>query len=286
MRIVVTGATGFLGRRLARRLREEGRDVVLVARGPLDAPGAVRVREYAQTPGGDVLVHLAERADRAAVEALGSRHGAEARATLDALLARDWERVIYASSGVVYGDGGESPRREDDPTPGPGHYAAAKRACETRIRGAGGTSLRLANLYGPGQPDGTVLSDILAQVPGAGPLQVRDAGPVRDFLWVDDAVDAIVRLFDRGRADVYNVASGQGIAIGSLARMVLEAAGEPDRPVRETAPGGRPSRLVMDVTRARDELGWVPRVSPREGVARLLGARAGAPDVPPALDGR
>ncbi|MEC5382421.1 NAD-dependent epimerase/dehydratase family protein [Aurantimonas sp. C2-6-R+9] len=286
MRIVVTGASGFLGRRLARRLVADGHDAALVSRRVLDAPGAVRLSDYSETPTGDVLVHLAERADRASAEALGDRHEAEALATLEALLAKSWRQVVYASSGIVYGDGSFAARMEDDPTQAAGRYAAAKLACEARVCAAGGTCARLANLYGPGQPTGTVLADILAQVPGSGPLYVRDAAPVRDFLWVDDAVDALVRMLVRHRPGVYNVGSGQGLAIGSLARLANAVAGAPDRPVRETAPSGRASHLVLKVTRAHDQFGWVPQVSPRDGIAKLLGVPSGEHGPRQTVDGQ
>lgn len=270
MRIIVTGASGFLGQNVVSRLRADGYEVVPVARRVINVHGAVRVGDYRQTPSGDMLVHLAERADRNEAEVLGARHEAESLSLLDTLLTRGWKRIVYASSGVVYGDCYETPCREDDATHGQGRYATTKLACEARVREIGGISIRLSNLYGPGQPNGTVISDIFNQIPGSGPLVLRDTRPVRDFLWIDDAAEAIVRLIDRGKADIYNVATGRGVSLGTLTQMVLSAAGEAYRPVFSSTPCGRASSIVLGIDRARSDLDWIPKVALGEGILKLL----------------
>ncbi|WP_119166702.1 NAD-dependent epimerase/dehydratase family protein [Algihabitans albus] len=272
-RIVVTGASGFLGRHLCRDLLAAGRNVLGVARRPLPDMPSVQVTDYRDTPGGDILIHLAERSDRGAALVAGEDHVAEVTSTLQVLLDGRFGRLLYASSGMVYGDAEASPRKVGDPTPARDPYALGKLSSEEQVTAAGGVALRLANLIGPGMAGGTVVSTILEQIPGSAPLRLRDGGPVRDFLWIDDAVAGVIALLDRASAGVYNLGTGRGVAIRQLARMALEAAGEAERTLEETAPNGRCSNLVLDVAATTRATGWYPVTTVDAGMARLIAGR-------------
>ena len=274
MRIVVTGASGFLGQAVLRSLRARGADAVGVARRA--APGCVTVDRYQDSPAGDVLVHLAEDSDMQRVAAAGAAYARQAADLLDALLAKGYSHTVYASSAVLYGDGSPHPRHTGEPVVLNGDYARIKHAGEQAVRAASrGVSARLANLYGPGMSRSNVLSAILGQIPGQGPLRVRDTRPVRDFLWVDDAADALSTMAERGdSAGLFNVGSGHGVSVAQLARAALAAAGQDARPVESTTPpppdDAPPSTLVLDTSATTALFGWRPATSLAEGLRRLL----------------
>lgn len=273
--VAVTGASGFLGRRLVRALDACGVDVLPVARRPapwLPRP-AVVVADYAETPIADVVVHLAEPNERVRALEAGGRHVAAVRAVTKAVLGRAG-RLIYASSGVVYGTDTERPRRPDDPTPADDPYARGKLSCEALVTGAGGTVVRLANLFGLGMADSTVVSAILSQIPGEGPLYVFDDAPVRDFLCVDDAAEALALICRTEEVcGIFNVGYGRGLSIGKFAQLALAVAGEAHRPVQATRPGGRPSSLVLDISATEQRLGWRPRHDPAAALSQLISIR-------------
>lgn len=268
MKVVVTGASGWLGRAVARHLRTRGVDVVGVSRraGATD----LQVADYACAPAGDVLVHLAQTANRAEANADGDTLAAAARATLAALLANGYARTVFASSGVLYGDRDAAPRRVDDEVHVVDTYTRMKRDSELAVLDRqGGCVARLTNLYGPGGSRATVTGTVLAQIPGSGALRVHDDTPVRDFLWLDDAAAALAAMALGDARGVFNVGTGIGTSIGELARLALDIAGEAQRPV-VAAVHGTASRLVLDAADTCRAFDWQPLTPLGTGLHRLL----------------
>ena len=271
MRVVVTGAGGFLGSHLCPRLTAAGHEVVALSRRP--APGRQVVTDYRETPPGDVLIHLAQEPDRARFNAGGEAAVSEALSLLDALLERPWRGVVYASSAAVYGDCCRRPAGPGDRTGPTDPYSRCKLACETRVLERDGTVARLGNLYGEGMARGSVVAEILAQIPGRGPLRVRDTGPVCDFLHVGDAAAALAAMAGQREAGVFNVGSGSGISVGELAALALELAGEGERPIEAESPSPSPPCRVLDIAATTQAFGWHPVIGLRQGLAPLLAGR-------------
>ena len=255
IRVIVTGATGFLGRHLAPLLDDEC-DLVLTTRG--FNSGMVHVDDYAHVPDGDILIHLAETADRSSVNRAGDGYQSLSTNLVQHLSERFKGRIIYASSGAVYGDKSSSPYIINSPVAFVDTYSAAKIRAEELVLSAGGTVVRLANLFGHGMSQGNVLSDIFRQVPGNGPLFVRDETPVRDFLSVDDAA-TIFALLTRSRLPgIFNAGSGIGISIRQLALMALALTGGAGRAILATHPKSDRSINVLDISKTVEALNWVP----------------------------
>lgn len=228
------------------------------------------VDQYSKTPGGDVLIHLAETSDRSVANANGDVFEENARQTLESLLGKQFSRVIYCSSAVLYGDLSVSPHVETDPVYANDVYTRIKLASERMVLECGGSVARLSNLYGPGMTRGTVLDTILGQLRQEGPVTVQTTLPVRDFLWIDDAVMALSRLVESRAGGIYNVGSGVGTSIAELARTALDESGETERPVVATQTDAQQSILVLDISKTTAALPWRPEVSLREGLQRLI----------------
>jgi len=272
MAIVVTGASGFVGRSLVGHLARRGIEVVAVSRrGHRFAPPArsLVVDDYARLPAaaGEVLVHLAESPHAAQAEA--------SAAALRALAGRGFSRLVYASSGVVYGDRAETPRRPHDPLQGEGAYARAKLEAEAIVAERDGVVARLGNVIGPDMHEGTVLSDILAQLDGEEPLRLRDLGPVRDYVWVDDVAEGLAGMALGRAAGAFNLASGKGVSVAELARRACVLAGRSDRAIVGRGAPSR-SRLELDIGETTEAFGWRPRTSLDEALNRLIALRAGS----------
>jgi UDP-glucose 4-epimerase len=268
MRVVVTGASGFLGSFIARGLNYSGVSTLCVSRQHI--PDFLQVTKYADSPVGDVLIHLAEINNRSRVNQLSVEYEHEASSTLHALLAKGYGKVIYASSSVIYGDGGCTPHIESDPVSPIDTYTRLKLASEQSVLSCGGVVARLANIYGPGMAAENVVSRILGQLDQDDPIELQDTSPVRDFIWVEDAAAVIIKMAIQHAQGLFNVGTGIGTSIGDLARMALEEVKQPQRNIVSTQSTTKRSCIVLDITKAKKYLQWQPSVLLHEGLRRLV----------------
>lgn len=262
----VTGAGGFLGRRLLPLLASRGYE-------PRDS-GPV-----------DAVVHLAAPSDLAACAAdpAGARRGIVDLTARTLAESAGASRFLLASSAAVYGGALGRPAREEDPTPAPGVYAALKLEAEglvaaaARSGGPRGVAVRLANLYGDLPKPGTVVADAVAAAAAGGPVRLRDLGPVRDLLHVDDAAEALARLLDAELPSPFlavNVGSGAGTSVRALAEAAARAAGlDPAvAVVGEDGAASGASSLILDGGLMTRLTGWRPSVTLDAGLARAVRA--------------
>lgn len=272
--VVITGASGFVGRHLVSALVRDGADVLAVTRKEASFPSGVRhvrVDDYVNTPrqAGAVLVHLA---GEAATQSAGRGDAdGEIRAAL-ALLERGFAHVIFASSALVFGDRAATAHRTDESVSPVGEYATRKRTIELEVLKAGGSVARLANVFGPGMATNNVVSDILRQVPGDGPIVVRDSGPVRDFVWIEDVVVALGRSIIRNLSGIVHLGSGQGTSVHRLAETAAAVAGQPGRLVVSRNQPASQSTCILDISDTTEKLLWSPQVSLQDGLRRMMGA--------------
>ena len=261
--IVVTGASGFVGSALMSHFCKLGISVQGLSRKSVN--GLATVLNYTDLVVSEdaILVHLAQSSN---TSSLFDNEAVELCRTLS---KQNWKHIVYASSAVVYGDAKDHPRSPDEVVSPTSDYMRVKLACEQIFSNVGGTSLRFANLYGHGMSKSTVLFDILKQVPGEGALRLRDLKPVRDFLWIEDAVRCIISACRVMPGGILNAGSGIGIAVGDAAHLALRVAGESDRPVIGTALGSA-SCLKLDITKTQTVLGWSPEVDLYDGLSSLI----------------
>lgn len=297
MRALITGATGFLGSRLVGELRARGWTLVCLVRRPVwcadEAIHCVRgdleredvgETELAAVAPVDVVFHLAAKMPDPRVadaEAYVRTNGLATLRLLDLAWRLGAQRFVYASSISVIGVPDRVPVTEDQ-APGPTNpYALGKlcgeQACELarRTQGRRVTSLRITSLYGVGMPAGTVLPGFVARALASEDLAWYGSGDrTQDFVHVDDVLQACIRATESDESGVYNIGGGCPVRMSDLARMIVALVpGSRSRAV----PDGRPDpqegiRWVVDIGRARRELGYDPQRSLAEGVREYVGA--------------
>jgi len=288
MRVYLTGARGFVGPRLVRRLAQAGFET-FGADVEVDVTDLDAVERALATARPGAVIHLAAQSSVAAswrdpgdcfrVNYLGSR------CVLRALARQCPEaRLLLIGSAEQYDISrpGSRPRRESDPLCPRSPYARSKAAAEqlgslAAEAGLDVVRVRAFNHTGPGQSMRFVVSDFAHQVAeieaGLRParLRVGNLESLRDFLDVDDVIEAYLALLDRSvPANIYNVASGQGVSIRSLLEGLCELADV--QPVIETdSDRHRPTDwLVGDASRLRSVCDWQPQIPLRATLQRVL----------------
>lgn len=272
-KVAITGASGFLGGYLNEYLKAIGLTVIPYSRRLL--PGMSQIQDYGQTPKADFLIHLAEEADREKVNKMGEAYLDNATDVLKILSHRFGKGVVYASSGVVYGDENKEPCRVDMPVRANDAYSKLKLRNEQIVLDSGGVVVRLSNIFGIGMTAGTVMSDIIHHIPGSGPLRVRNDKPVRDFLPVSESASAFGRIIESNFSGILNVGSGIGTSINSLAKLFLESVGQENRDIIATQQSSKISVNVLDISETMRAIDWSSDFSLKKQLSHFVTARKG-----------
>jgi GDP-4-dehydro-6-deoxy-D-mannose reductase len=288
MRVLVTGASGFVGRHLVPHLRARGHEIV-AADVELDATDAPAVAAFIARTAPDAIVHLAGVSSVAISQkdpGLAFRvNYLGAHALLEATARHaPRARVLLVGTGEVYGSAAAGAPAFTEAAPmRPGSpYARSKAAADLlgasyHEQGLEVLRLRPFNHTGPGQSDVFVASSFARQLveiergTRADTIEVGNLDSVRDFLDVSDVIEAYARLLEPGPpAAVYNVASGRGVSAGALLECLSALAGLAPR-IRVDSARFRPTdQSVGDASRLRAATGWAPKVPLEVTLEHLL----------------
>lgn len=288
--ILLVGGSGFIGRALAARLADEGRDVHVLSRRPvLNLP--VGVEGHVGDQGDPHVMHpLLDQCPEIIHLASATTPGdtvwsprVEAERTLmpglhflECLQDFPQSRVIFVSSGgTLYGNV-DSAAETSLPAP-KSYYGAGKLALEAFFSVLGQrrpgpvTILRPTNIYGPGQdlkPGFGIIRTLLERAKDGGDVTLwGDGGSVRDYLYIDDMVAACYHALN-GPAGVYNLGAGIGTSLIDLIELVQQVTTRKLSVKRLPARASDVRHIVLDISHAKADLGWQPAVNLKAGLER------------------
>jgi dTDP-glucose 4,6-dehydratase len=304
---LVTGGTGFLGSHLCERLLSEGYRVVCMDNlrtGSLDNVAHLKddthfeyidhdVSSYINVVGElDEIYHFASPASPIDFERIPIpilKVGALGTYNALGLALAKGARFMLASSSEVYGDPLVHPQPEDyrgnvNSVGIRGVYDEAKRYAESitmayhRHHRLETRIVRIFNTYGPRMrpDDGRMIPNFISQALSGRPLTVYgDGSQTRSVQYVDDLIEGSLRLMKSSERRPVNIGNPQEHTVGEIAEMVIELSGAESELVHEPLPEDDPKRRCPDIRRAREILGWEPRVPVREGLKKTLDWFAG-----------
>ncbi len=309
MTTIVTGGAGFIGSNLVDRLLADGGEVIVVDNfdpfypraekeanladalaqprcrlEELDIRDSESAARLVDSVRPDAIVHLAACAGvrpsiadprrYADVNVLGTIAWLEAATRFTPL-----PRFVYASSSSVYGVRDDPPFRESDPVDHPvSPYAATKHSCELmaytyhHLRGLPVTGLRFFTAYGPRNRPDLAIARFTRLIDRGEPVPMfGDGSTRRDYTYIDDIVDGVVRAVERcSSASIYNLGRSDPIPLGEMIATIAEVLGRPAPIQQMPEQPGDVRQTFADISLASRELGYRPRVPFREGIRRYV----------------
>lgn len=301
MRVVVTGGAGFIGSHLCEAHLSDGDEVICIdnfitgARenvAPLEGPNFTliehNVSSFIDVPGPvDLVYHFASPAspvdfDRFPIQIL--KVGALGTHNALGLAKAKRARFLLASSSEVYGDPKVHPQGEDywgnvNPVGPRGVYDEAKRFAEAmtiayhRVHGLKVHAARIFNTYGPRMraDDGRAVPTFIGQALRGEPLTVfGDGSQTRSFCYVSDMVEGVRRLMASDVSEPVNLGNPLEMSVLELAHLIKDVADSSSPIVHKPLPPDDPKVRRPDIAKARELLGWEPRVEMREGLKQAI----------------
>ena len=288
-RIIVTGASGFIGLNLVRILADLGAEITVIDRmQPLERSPNVQfewadLRHLNKDFEADYLIHLAaitnagfaERypLDTYEVNVLGTAN----------LLShmKITKRVLFPSTALTY-KASTTPISEEAETDLSSVYALSKNMGEQVIKfhckrmGVGHTIVRFFNIFGPGQLPMYIVPQVLTQIKDHHRIEIRNGSVMRDLLFVEDCIDAVLKLAvtEAAKDNVFNIGSGHIVSITDVAKAAIEASGLQGVEITdlEEKIAYSPTAIMADIDKVQSTIDWFPKTTLKDGLKKMWDA--------------
>lgn len=277
-KILVTGATGFIGKALCRIL--SGKNISFISHKDIGLditnPESFDFKNAEEV---STVIHLAGKTfvpdswknptEFMKVNAIGTQNVAE-------FCKKHQARLIYISA-YVYGNTDQNPISEDHPTNVNNPYAFSKKTGEEIcLFYQSNFNLNVAivrpfNVYGPGQNEMFLIPEVIQQVKNGSIIKVKDLSPKRDYIYVDDVANIIFRIIETGKQGIFNAGTGKSYSVKELIDVIQKVAGttwpiESENVTRSN----EISDTVADISKAKKELSWTPIDDLFSGISKMM----------------
>ena len=273
--VVITGASGFIGSNLLSQAKFYP-DFKLIPVSRKKLPNYVFVEDYKSSPKSDILIYLSEDSNRNIVSKDSEHYLNNNKNTLSELLQKNYSKFIYVSSALIYGDKNNFSNNIKTNIVNDSLYTNLKSQSERIVlEHPNGIVVRLSNAYGPGMSKRNVISTIIDQIPGDGDLLIKSSSPIRDFVWITDVVDGIMKFANLStdqiiRNKLFNIGTDVGTSIANIAKIALEVAKQDYRQITPTESSRNFSKIVVDYSCINSQTGWQPKVDILSGLTNLI----------------
>ena len=285
-RVIVTGASGFIGLNLVRVLASLGAKITVIDRiQPAERLPNVQfewadLRHLDKVYEADYLIHLAAITNAGFAERYPlDTFEVNVLGTVNLLNhVNISKRVLFPSTALVY-KASDTPIHEEAEIDLSSNYALSKNVGEQVVKfhcqrmGVGHTIVRFFNIFGPGQLPMYIVPQVLTQIKEHHRIEIRNGTVMRDLLFVEDCIDAVLKLAVSTKASdsVFNIGSGHIVSIADVARAAVEASGQKDVEINDLEEfiEYSPTAIMADIGKVNSTIDWYPKTSLKEGLKRM-----------------
>ena len=290
-KVIVTGASGFIGHNMVRQLSELKAETLVIDRNqPVEQLPNVDfewadLRHLNKQYEADFLIHLAAVTNAGYAEKYPlETYETNVLGTVNLLdHVRISQRILFPSTALIY-KASRDPISEDGELDQSSTYAQSKTIGEQILKFYSNrlevdyTLVRFFNVFGPGQLPMYIIHQIIRQIINENRVVVRNGAVMRDMLFVEDCIDAVLKLAVNPGAvnDVFNIGSGKMVSIADMAREAIDVSGYQNIEYTDLEENidYSPTAIMADISKVASTIDWVPRVSLHEGLSRMWIAAA------------
>jgi len=285
-RVLITGGSGFIGQNLIRRLKEEKAEITNIGRKPIGGINNINSDltktdfSFLDNLDFDYVIHLAAFSSprRSKNEEDTIKLNTEStKSFFNKLLKKEIKKIIFTSSAAVYETSETDIKEESHLSKDPSIYAkskilAEKYCLEMIKRGAPIICFRLSNTFGPGQQwkekdTPTLLPQMISQALLKNEITIFNPTPKRDYLYIDDAINAIILALESDYFGILNLGTSVSTRVGILAERISEML---NVPVKYSSMEDKKDSLVLKIDKIKSVLKWHPKTSLEEGLKKTM----------------
>lgn len=276
--VLVTGATGFIGKNLCKKLRSLSIDVIEFS----SKDGDISINSSLDLFFNKGVTHLIHLAGSTFVpKSWEEPHLFLETNVLGTSTALDFCRKQGCSmtyiSAYIYGSDVINPISENSPISPNNPYALSKKMgedlCEfyNKYYSVSVNIIRPFNVYGPGQPEHFLIPFIIKQIKETNEVKVKDLEPKRDYIYIDDLIDCIVKAKDYKLFDVFNAGTGKSYSVKEIIEIALKLSDKKHSIISESSTRKNEiSDTIADINNAHSKLKWISKISIEQGLSELL----------------
>lgn len=285
-RVIVTGASGFIGHNMVKKLSALNAETLVIDRiQPAEEIPNVDfewadLRHLNREYEADFLIHLAAVTNAGYAEKYPlETYETNVLGTVNLMNhVRISNRILFPSTALVY-KASNDPINEEGELDQTSTYAQSKTIGEQLLKFYSNrnqvdhTLVRFFNVFGPGQLPMYIIPQILRQINKENKVVVRNGAVMRDMLFVEDCIDAVLKLAVTSKAanDVFNIGSGEIVSISDIAQQAISVSGRPDVEYTDLEENINysPTAIMADITKVTNTIDWWPQVTLSEGLKKM-----------------
>lgn len=255
--VIVTGASGYIGSHLIKKLKKKKFDVVGFSRSK--KKNLIKIKNYQELPSSKYLIYLSEESNISIFNKLNKKKVEKNQKIISKLSKKYKTNFIYTSSSKVYSDKLKKKLDEKDKITISSNYEKNKVVCEKIVLKNKGVVLRISNIYGNHIKKESVFKTILKQLNNNSKvIKLLNTNSVRDYLFIDDLIDLIAIILKRPVPGIFNVGTGTGTSIIELLKVIFKIY-KKKKPIKVINKDYKFSSQILDISKTSKTYNWKPR---------------------------